>query len=132
MITVIGVLAVLAVLGVSLVVIATTQHFGAALDLQGVRAYHAARSGLDWALFQVLRDGRSCADIGGRTLSFGDNLTGFHARIQCNSSTHAEAGASITMFDIQSTACNETTCPWGPAPPAAYVERQVRATVGRP
>jgi MSHA biogenesis protein MshP len=131
-IPVIAVLAMLAVLGVSLVMISTTQHVGAVLDLQGVRAYHAARGGLEWALFQVLRDGRDCAQIGGRTIDFAGNLAGFHATVQCSSSVHAEAGVNVTMFEITSTGCTEAACPTAAVPPpATYADRQLRVTVGR-
>jgi MSHA biogenesis protein MshP len=132
-IPVIAVFAALAVLGVSLVLISTTQHAGAALDLQGVRAYHAARGGLEWALFQVLQNGQDCAGIGGRTIAFANNLAGFQATVQCSASTHSEAGANVTMFQITVEGCNQATCPTAAnPPPATYVARQLRVTVGRP
>jgi MSHA biogenesis protein MshP len=132
-IPVVAVFAVLLVLVLSLAFLSTTHHAGAALDLQGVRAYHAARGGLEWALFQVLQNGQDCAGIGGRTLDFADNLAGLHATVQCNASTHAEAGVNVTLFEITSNGCNETTCPTAAVPPAAtYVDRQLRVTVARP
>ena len=128
----IAVLAVLAVLGVSLVMISATQHVGAGLDIQGVRAYHAARSGVEWALFQVLRNAADCAAIHDHTIEFPDNLTGFRARVQCASTAHVEAGNPLTMFQITVTACNDAVCPSAAAsPPATYVSRQLRVTVGR-
>ena len=45
---------VLAALGAYAVTISTTQSFSSAQDVQGSRAYHAARSGLEWGLYQVL------------------------------------------------------------------------------
>jgi MSHA biogenesis protein MshP len=129
---VVAVFAVLLVLVLSLAFMATTQHAGAALDIQGVRAYHAARGGLEWALFQVLQNGQDCAGIGGRTLVFADNLAGFSATVQCAATTHAEAGESVTMFAITVDGCNEAVCPAAANPPAAgYVGRQLRVTVGR-
>lgn len=136
MVAVIALLAVLAVFGVSVVVISTTQQVGAALDLQGVRAYHAARGGLEWGMFHLLRGGLACADIDGRTLVYGDNLAGFRATLACRATTHEEGSASVTLFSVTATGCTESaTCPRpaGPTPPpVAYVERQLRVTVGSP
>lgn len=47
-------LVVLASLGAFIVNISTTQSITSAQDLQGSRAYHAARAGLEWGLYQVL------------------------------------------------------------------------------
>ena len=130
MVAVIALLAVLAVFGASIVLIATTQHAGSALDLQGVRAYHAARGGLEWGLFQILRNGQNCAAIDGQTLAYGDSLVGFSATLGCVSTPHEEGSATVTLFTITSTGCNAGTCPTGATPSAIYVERQLRVTVG--
>jgi MSHA biogenesis protein MshP len=45
---------VLAALGAYAVTISTTQSFSSAQDVQGSRAYHAARSGLEWEVYQML------------------------------------------------------------------------------
>ena len=47
------ILVVLASLGAFIVNISTSQQIGSALDVQGVRAYHAARAGIEWGLYQV-------------------------------------------------------------------------------
>jgi len=131
MVTVVVVLGALAVFGASLVVVATTQQAGAALDFQGVRAYHAARGGLEWGLYQVLRNGQPCAAISAQTVTYGGNLTGFSATLSCVSSVHEEGSSPVTLFTLTATGCNQATCPTAAAPPPAdYVERQLRATVG--
>ena len=129
---VIALLAVLAILGTSLVVISTTQQVASALDVQGVRAYQAARGGLEWGLYHVLRTGfGGCGGINGKSVVFGGNLTGFRAAVTCSSSTHEEGTATVTMYSIISTACNDGACPTAAAPPpSGYVERQLRITVG--
>jgi hypothetical protein len=87
---------------------------------------------VEWALFQVLRNAADCAAIHNHTIDFPDNLAGFRARVECASTPHTEAGAALTMFQITVTACNEAACPSAAAsPPAAYVSRQLRVTVGR-
>lgn len=130
MVAVIALLAVLAVFGASIVLIATTQHVGAALDLQGVRAYHAARGGLEWGLFQILRNGQTCAGINGQTVAYGGNLAGFSATLSCASTPHEESSTTVTLFTVTSTGCNEAACPTGGTPSATYVQRQLRVTVG--
>lgn len=131
MITVIVLLAVLAVFGAAVVVVSTTQQVGAALDLQGVRAYHAARGGLEWAMYRVLRDGQPCAAINAQTIAYGGNLAGFSATINCLSSIHEEGSTNITVFSLTATGCNQPACPTGLVPPpGTYVERQLRVTVG--
>ena len=129
MVAVVAILAVLAVFGASIAVVATLQHVSAALDLQGVRAYHAARGGVEWGLYQILRNGQTCAGISGQTLTYGDNLAGFAATLSCTSSGHEEGNATLTLFAVTATGCNQVTCPG--APSATYVERQLRATVAR-
>jgi MSHA biogenesis protein MshP len=128
MVAVIALLAVLTVFGASLVVISTTQQLGAAMDLQGVRAYHAARGGVEWGLYQVLRNGQSCATLN-QTIAYGGNLSDFSASVTCLSSDHQEASSPVTLFTITATGCNEAACP--AAPSATYVERQLRVTVAR-
>jgi len=128
MVAVIALLALLAVFGASVVVISTTQHVGAALDLQGVRAYHAARGGVEWGLYQVLRNGQNCPAVN-QTIAYGNGLFGFSVSVTCLSSSHQEASNPVTLFTITATGCNEAACP--AVPTATYVERQLRVTVAR-
>jgi len=130
-VTVIALLAMLAIFGVALVVISGTQHAGAALDVQGVRAYHSARGGLEWGMSHILRPGGGCAGIHGRTVVYGDNLVGFRVTLACTATVHREASSDFNVFQITATACNDTACPTAAVPPPpGYVQRQVRATLG--
>ena len=52
-VTAIFILVVLAALGAFIVSISTNQQTSAALDIQGVRAYQAARAGVEWGVYQV-------------------------------------------------------------------------------
>ena len=54
-------LVVLAALGAFIVTISTSQQMGSALDVQGERAYQAARSGIEWGVYQVTRNHASCS-----------------------------------------------------------------------
>lgn len=129
---VIALLVVLAILGASLAVVSTSQHGGSALDVQGIRAYHAARGGVEWGLFHLLRTGGlGCAGINGQSIDYGGNLAGFRATIACTSTVHEESTGNVTMYVVTATACNDTAsgCPLA-SPPPFYVERQLRVTVG--
>jgi MSHA biogenesis protein MshP len=133
MAVVIAILAGVAVFGVSIVVVSTTQQAGATLDLEGARAYYAARGALEWGVYHVLRPGfGGCAGIHGKSVTYGGNLAGFRATLACTSSVHEEGSANVTLFAISATACNDAVaCPTASAPPPAYyVARQVRVTVG--
>jgi MSHA biogenesis protein MshP len=133
MAVVIGLLAVLGIFGTALIVVSSTEHVGFALDIQGVRAYHAARAGLEWGAYHVLRTGYGgCGGINGKQVVYAGNLSGFRAVLSCTSTTHDEGGTTLTMYAITSTACNDAAaCPTAATPPpATYVERQLRLTLG--
>lgn len=120
-----------AVLGTALLTISSSQHVGLGLDVQGVRAYHAARAGLEWGMYHVLRPGfGGCAGINGRSIVFGANLSGFRATLTCHESTHQEGGVPVNVATLTATACNEASCALA-TPPPGYVNRQLRATVAR-
>ncbi len=129
---VVALLAILAVFGAALVIISTTQQVGAALDMQGVRAYYAARGGLEWGMYHVLRSGfGGCGGIDGKSIAYGGNLADFRVTLACTSSAHEEGDTALTTFSIVATACNDSVCPTASSPPPpSYVERQVRVTVG--
>ena len=131
MAAVVALLAILAVFGTALVTISTTQHTGSTLDMQGVRAYYAARGGLEWGMYHVLRPGfGGCNGVNGKTVAYGANLSDFRVTLACTSSPHEEGDTNMTVFSIVATACNQTVCP-APAPlPPFYVERQLRVSVG--
>ena len=132
MAVVVGLLAVLGVFGTALIVISQTEHVGFGLDIQGVRAYQAARAGLEWGAYHVLRTGYGgCGGINGKQIVYGGNLAGFRATLSCAQTSHEEGSTSLTMYAITATACNDTACPTAATPPPApYVERHLRLTLG--
>lgn len=85
-------LIVLAALGVAMVTISTTQHQSSSLDIEGVRAYQATKAGIEWGVYQRLRND-SCA------ASSMIAVSGFTVMIACN------AGEADTAV-IRATACN--------------------------
>jgi MSHA biogenesis protein MshP len=118
------------VLGAALVTLSSAQHVGFGLDIQGVRAYHAARAGLEWGMYHVLRAGYGgCGGIDGVSLRFDGNLAGFYATVRCSESAHPEAGASVTLYAVTATGCSAAACPGSPS--AGYVERELRAQLSK-
>jgi MSHA biogenesis protein MshP len=119
-----------AVLGTALVAISSAQHVGFGLDIQGVKAYHAARAGLEWGMYHILRTGDDCTGVDGQSVVFDGNLSGFRATLECSESSHQEGGVGVRVFAITATACNAASCSSG-TPEPGYANRQLRATVTR-
>lgn len=115
-------LVVLAALGAFVLTVSSSQHMSSAQDLQGARAYQAARSGIEWGAYQVLRNS-SCA--ASTPISPGGTLSGISVTVLCSSAgwTYTEAGNSVTLYQITATASQ------GTLGSATYVERQLQATV---
>jgi MSHA biogenesis protein MshP len=111
------------IFGAAMVLVSSGQQRGATLDLQGSKAYQAARAGLDLGIYQVLH----AAPCPGAPVSPGGNLAGFSVNVTCAPTTHDEGGPTFTMYQLTATACNRAACP-GVAD-ATYVERRLRATV---
>jgi len=131
--TAIFLIVVLAALGAFLVTVSGLQQTSSALDLQGSKAYQAARAGIEWGAFRALRNG-SCAGASVAT-SFipGGTLTDFTVTVACAATPYSEVTASTgTVYQITATACNRpagNVCPNNAAPGQNYVERQLQATM---
>jgi MSHA biogenesis protein MshP len=96
------------------------------MDEQGARAYQAARAGLDWQAYRVLRVG--ICDPGPTVIALPVDLTGFYAEVSCTAfAPENEGGTPVSTFRIVSTGCNATPCASGTG--ATYVERQLQLTV---
>jgi MSHA biogenesis protein MshP len=139
-VTAIFLLVVLAGLGVAVVSLVTTQQASAAQDLQGARAYQAARAGIEWALYIGLQTGYAAPNppvpattlacprnqAGGVTFKLpdGSTLSSFSVTITCGAVTTL---GDTQHFWIRSTACNEPNggCPNTINPSADYVQRVV-------
>jgi MSHA biogenesis protein MshP len=116
-------LVILAALGAFALSLSTSQQVGAALDVQGTRAYQAARAGVQWGLFQA-----GCA---GTTLTHaGTTLADFTTAVTCDETSANELGVTVTIRRIVATACNQPPCP-STAPGPNYVERQLVVTASR-
>ena len=82
LVTAIFLLVVIAGLAVAMVTVYTTQQTSSALDLQGARAYQAARAGLEWGMFRKVR-GDSCVGVSSFAFDNDTSLRGFVVTVTC-------------------------------------------------
>lgn len=134
LVTAIFLLVVLAGLAVAMVAISSAQHAASALDVQGARAYHAARAGIEWGLFQNLRM-QSCVPSTSFALPATSTLNGFVVTVTCETiaaPAGAPAGTALVRHVLNATACNlqpaNGSCP-NPSNSPDYVERQIMVTL---
>jgi MSHA biogenesis protein MshP len=149
-VTAIFLLVALAGLAVAIVTLTTTQQSASALDVQGQRAYQAARAGVEWALYIGLATGdqipfgaagRLGCDAQSASKSFpmpvGTTLSAFTVTVTCGPRIPGVAGSNPNdandptggHFVIISRACNQPVngaCP-NPSPGPDYVQREIRA-----
>lgn len=133
-ITAIFLLVVLAGLGVAMLTISTAQQTGSALDVQGERAYQAARAGIEWALYRGLPPNSDACPAGSFRLPPDSTLSTFTVTVTCTQATTALAsGGVLTRHHLQATACNQPNTAvnppacGNPGPNSDYVERSLQA-----
>ena len=124
----------LAAIGAYLLSISTGQTIAVAEDVAAANAYQAARTGIDWAAYQILRNPGGAFATGcdggatNQTLTLSGGLAGFYAEVACQSpGTEIEGGTTLRGYQVTVTACNQTPC--GSSPGPTYVERQLQLTL---
>ncbi|RJX31596.1 MAG: hypothetical protein C4516_06500 [Oxalobacter sp.] len=137
--TAIFLLVVLAALGAFMLVISSVQHTTSAQDVQGTRAYQAARAGVEWGVYQIMKPENdnynktagftapyACAGAmaGSPLAALGNTLTGFSVAVSCTNGVDTEGGDTIRIYRITSTAT------FGNVGTASRVDRQITVTVG--
>ena len=141
LVTAIFLIVILAALGAFMVTFTGLQQTTVQADVLGVRAYYAARAGVDWALYRTLDPDNSISAVPAdptvfaacpatTTLSgLGGSLAPFAVTVTCTETAATEANRNIRVYQITATACNQAPCPGTPA--AGYVERRVTVTAAR-
>lgn len=110
MISAIFIVVVLAVLAAAMVTMSSMQHGASALDLQGLRAYQAARAGVEWGAYRLLApDSAPSASLpacwgGAESLSLAQDLAGFAVQVSCAASATTELNRSIGVYRVNATA----------------------------
>lgn len=138
-----------AAIGAYLVTISTGQIEAATQDEQGARAYLAARAGVDWAAYQLLRRadvppaiasdfGPTCrsANAATATLNLGPlggpaTSDAFRVTVGCARTTETEGGVTVEIFVITSVGCNKDPCSAANAGESTYVERELSLVLAK-
>ncbi|MFO7765740.1 MAG: hypothetical protein R6V33_04850 [Pelovirga sp.] len=95
------IIVVLALLGAAMVQLIRVQTSTGVMALQGARAYHAARSGLEWGAARILEDGVVCADIKDKEI----NIEEFVVKISsCEEPDIKEGAQEYNVYTIKSQA----------------------------
>ncbi len=110
-------LVALAALGAFMVTFSNTQHLTSAQDVQGSRAYWAAKGGIQWAAGSIVANG-VCP---GAAPAF---LDGFAVVVTCTANDYVEGVTNRRIFWVTSTASAG-----GTVGTTSYVERQVQASI---
>lgn len=111
------ILVVLAALAGFVVSISTTQHVTFTQDLQGARAYQAARAGIEWGAHKWLSTPASCT---GTTLTFaGTDLAPFQTVVTATSHSGGKFCEFKAIATIPGTALGSM----------GYVERELSAVI---
>lgn len=124
----------LAAVGAYLLTVSTGQTGAVIQDEQAARAYQAARAGVDWGAFQILRNpggtfASACAG-GSASSAFALpwSVAGFRAEVGClRVGEETEGAVTVRVFQITATGCNRNPC--GSGVDATYVERQLQLTL---
>ena len=129
-------LVVLAGLVAYLTTVSTTSQAASAADFNSARAYQAARAGIEWGAYQVLRNSagsfatNTCT--GGAPAQANLNIGTFTATVTCTSVCLTEGAAvcptGVKAYRIVSNGCNEPACPAASAS-GTYVERELALSI---
>lgn len=119
LVTAIFLIVVLSSLGLYMVRISGIQHQTVNVALLGARAFHAARTGIEWGVYQALNG--NCTT---QTLNLTEGgLDGFDVDVTCSSTSHTETGDTYNIFviDVEARA--------GTYGSPDYVSRRIQATL---
>ena len=124
--TAIFLLVILAALATYMVTLSRTSHLSSALDIQGGRAYQAARAGIEWAAWQLLQNPTPSCMAAPPPLALSGTLVTFSVNVSCiQSGTYTDGVDTIEVYQITSTATS------GLPSEVDYVERQIQASFSK-
>ena len=117
LVTAIFLVVIMAALGGFMLNFSANTNIASAQDVQGTRVYWVARSGLQWAVSNILYAGNCNTPP--------TSLEGFTLTIACTTDTHDENGTIRTIWRISSKANSASGTPGS----IGYTERLLSATV---
>lgn len=114
---------VLAALGGFMLTFSNTQQLTSAQDIQGTRAYWAARAGLEWALADIPATPAHCV---APVVAPPTPIEGFAITISCTPNTYTESGRSVIVYSMTVVAR------MGTAGTVGFIERSLSASMEQP
>ena len=129
--TAIFLLVILAALAAYMVALSRTSSMSSAMDIQGVRAYQAARAGIEWAAWQVIdpknlqASPTPCPASPYTMVGLSGSLASFNVSVTCSRTLQTDGANTVAIYQITSTATS------GVAGEVDYVERQIQASFGK-
>jgi MSHA biogenesis protein MshP len=127
-------LVILSALGVFMLSISTMQQTTSTQDLQGSKAYQAAKAGIEWGAYKILTPENSISPspiiapyvcpAPATIPALGGALLGFTVTVGCTSvASYTESGNTVRVYQLTSLAS------FGTAPATNYVERSMTAVI---
>jgi MSHA biogenesis protein MshP len=128
--TAIFLMVILAALATYMVSLSRTSHISGALDIQGSRAYQAARAGIEWAAWQVvdpqnLQPTPTPCPASPSTVVLTGSLASFTVTVTCTRTLAVDGASTVAIYQVTSTATS------GAAGEVDYVDRQIQASFGK-
>lgn len=124
--TAIFLLVILAALGGYMVSLSRTSHISGALDIQGGRAYQAARAGIEWGAWQLLQNSTPSCVAAPPPLVLTGTLATFSVNVSCTQAgSYTDGADTVEIYQITSTATS------GLPGEVDYVERQIQASFSK-
>ena len=130
--TAIFLLVILAALATFMVALSRTSHISSALDIQGSRAYQAARAGIEWAAWKVVdpqtlpaTSTTPCPASPTTLTPLAGTLAAFTVVVTCTRTPATDGADAVAIYQITSTATS------GVAGEIDYVARQIQASFGK-
>jgi len=117
------IIVVLGLLGSFMVTMFGVQSRTTTLAHQGIRAYYAAQSGLEWAKNRTL-DTDNCTAVNTAPSDWDNDFSNYVVNVSCNSETYEEGNKRIKWFRLNATA-EYNVSPDSPD----YVQRKVTVQV---
>ena len=136
-------LVVLTLLAVVIASVSGLQQASSQLDVLGVRAYSAARTGLEWGAHRVLDPGNTlacgvmpaCPASPQNLPALAGSLSPFTVTVSCAESADTEGNRNLRVYSVVATACNQPdgtgSCPNAAPTINDYVDRQVQASLSK-
>lgn len=128
LVTAIFMLVGLAALGAAMIAITSSTAVTSGLDIQGARAYQAAKAGAEWGVYKAKREALCAAST---SFNLPGDMSAFTVTVTCESVALTTSTGTITRYRVRSTGCNRSsgTCPTVTNHPD-YVQRVVDVRFG--